>query len=98
MKTKNFIYTVENNKGKCDTSIYVIENNKPTYLGSINYNLGACRGHESEVFNFLLDDGQLSVQDTKLLNNQKGTLYYENVYLDGVKILNVRDKYKLYEL
>jgi hypothetical protein len=63
---KTFIFTVEKKSinrlyGGCKeiARIYRIKNNKPVYVGQTSWNTASYRGAKSEVFNKLIDIGQI---------------------------------------
>ena len=67
---KTFIYTLEKRKSTYGwnfiTRIYSVENNAPDFIMEIKYNSGMYRGHESEVFNALCKNGDISPEIAKL--------------------------------
>lgn len=63
---KTFIFTVEKKSinrlygGRKEIArIYRIKNNKPVYVGQTSWNAASYRGAVSEVFNKLIDIGQI---------------------------------------
>ena len=60
---KTFIYKetayrnrIRNNR---ELTIYRIKDNKPIYVGSVEFSTGSTRGAKHEAFNYLMDNGYI---------------------------------------
>jgi len=60
---KTFIYTTTEKRAQFGTkvicTVYRMKNNKPDYIGECSFNTQACRGADSEVFNFLKEKKEI---------------------------------------
>ena len=79
-----------------ECTVYAVKNNKPTFLGNVEYNTASTMGAISEVNKFLLDNkhipktwsrrrSQTDNNDTKMYNSN----YYHSFN---------QDKYRIYEI
>ena len=61
-----------------------MKNNIPSYIGSITYSNGACKGHESEVLSFLCAAGYIPKKVMKLSKCEwRGEGYYCKEVMDA---------------
>jgi len=60
---KTFIYTTQEKKQtygvKYIVKIFQVKNNKPEWIGTIDYQSGGYRGHDSEVLRFIVKNKYL---------------------------------------
>lgn len=93
---KVFVFTVEVIKPKKDNAfhnrvarVYEIKKNIPTQIGWTSYRVGLSKGHESKVFNYLMDKGYIP----KKLHSLSKELYGSG---EGFYVPAIEDKgYKI---
>lgn len=60
---KTFIYKEtahhKRTRNNRELTIYTIKNNKPVYIGTVEYSTGSTRGAKHEAFNYLMDNGYI---------------------------------------
>lgn len=88
---KTYIYTTEKRHTRelnryC--RIYRVKNNVPQYIGEVEFSTGSYRGEDSEVFNKLIEIGQIPKSYYNLSKCEwRGPGYYcKEVEKKGVRI------------
>ena len=87
---KRYFYTSYNNRGDVEGTIYKLTNNDLAYVCGYNYSTASCRGSIHEVFNALMDCGEIPKKYyTSSVDDHTGSGYFYGI---------VRDKYNIKEI
>lgn len=93
---KTYIFTVDkkqqrNGYIKYIAKIYRVKNNVPTFVTECSYNGGSYSGHRSEVFNVLMQVGEIPKKYEKLSRSEwrGGGFYCEAVEKKGIQIIQL---------
>lgn len=92
---KTYIFTVKYTRATYGSNfalrIYRVKNNQPQYVTTRKGNTGSMRGFESEVFNALMDCGEIpkSYYNLSSCSWRSGGYYCQEVEDKGVKIIEL---------
>lgn len=93
---KTYIFTVDEKKAKDGyteyiAKIYIVKNNKPTFVAACNYSAGCYAGHIDEVFHALIQIGDIPKKYKELSKNDwcSGGIYCEAVEKKGIRIIQL---------
>lgn len=93
---KTYIYKIDekiaaNGYKKYIAKIYRVKNNEPTFVTSCNYSGGSYSGHRNEVFNALMECGEIPKKYKELSRTEwcGGGSYCEKVERKGIRIIEL---------